>query len=103
MRDSTGKFRDLGSLTGVDQWQEFWKLDKVRSTVGKIRFQRADLAAGMRAPDKLTPQDFRLKTDDPKLKGFGADVDLVGPGPAYDRWRQTGAYQQWLRDIGWKK
>src|SRR5262249_56577324 len=28
----------------------------------------------------------------------GADVDLVGPGKAYERWKQTPAYQQWLKD-----
>ena len=33
----------------------------------------------------------------------GADVDLVGPGPAYERWRKTPAYQQWLKDSGQAK
>jgi TusA-related sulfurtransferase len=90
--------KNLGFIDTLDQWKEFWKLDKVRSTVGKIQFHKADLSPGILAPEKLTPQDFRLRTDDPKLKGFGADVDLVGPGPAYERWTQTEAYQQWLRD-----
>jgi hypothetical protein len=31
-------------------------------------------------------------------KDLGADVDLVGPGPAYERWKKTPAYQQWLKD-----
>jgi hypothetical protein len=25
-------------------------------------------------------------------------VDLVGPGPAYERWKKTPEYQQWLKD-----
>jgi hypothetical protein len=25
-------------------------------------------------------------------------VDLVGPGPAYERWKKTPEYQQWLND-----
>jgi hypothetical protein len=24
------------------------------------------------------------------------DVDLVGPGPAYERWKKTPEYQRWL-------
>src|SRR5262249_17302040 len=31
---------------------------------------------------------------------LGADVDLVGPGPAYERWQKTPDYQQWLKDTG---
>jgi tetratricopeptide (TPR) repeat protein len=27
-------------------------------------------------------------------------VDQLGPGPAYDRWRNTPAYQDWLRETG---
>jgi hypothetical protein len=33
-------------------------------------------------------------------KDLGADVDLVGPGAAYKRWKKTPEYQQWLRDTG---
>src|SRR6185369_7933420 len=33
-------------------------------------------------------------------KDLGADVDLVGPGAAYERWKKTPAYQQWLKDTG---
>ena len=33
-------------------------------------------------------------------KNLGADVDLVGPGPAYERWKKTPEYQQWLKDTG---
>jgi hypothetical protein len=52
------------------------------------------------------PVDFRLADDSP-AKGagkdgidLGADLDLVGPGAAYERWKQTPAYQQWLKDTG---
>ena len=33
-------------------------------------------------------------------KDLGADVDLVGPGPAYERWKKTLSYQQWLVETG---
>ena len=48
--------------------------------------------------------DFRLRADSAGYKAakdgkdLGADVDLVGPGSAYERWKKTPEYQQWLKD-----
>ena len=68
---------------------------------------RGDLLAKLgAAPEKLTPEDFRLRPDSAGYragkdkKDLGADVDLVGPGPAYERWKKTPDYQQWLKDTG---
>ena len=36
-------------------------------------------------------------------KDPGADMDLVGPGPAYERWKQTPDYQVWLEVTGQTK
>jgi tetratricopeptide (TPR) repeat protein len=53
---------------------------------------------------RLTPQDFRLRPDSPGYKAgkdgkdLGADVDLVGPGEAYERWKKTPDYKQWLKE-----
>src|SRR5262249_38983073 len=33
-------------------------------------------------------------------KDLGADVDRVGPGKAYEAWKKTPEYQQWLKDTG---
>jgi hypothetical protein len=33
-------------------------------------------------------------------KDLGADIDLVGPGPGYERWRKTPEYQEWLKETG---
>jgi hypothetical protein len=50
--------------------------------------------------------DFRLRPDSAGYragkdgKDLGADVDLVGPGSAYERWKKTPAYQQRLKDSG---
>jgi hypothetical protein len=30
-------------------------------------------------------------------------VDLVGPGEAYERWKKTAEYQQWLEETGQMK
>ena len=60
-------------------------------------------------PAKLAPEDFRLRPDSAGYragkdrKDIGADVDLVGPGPAYERWKKTPDYQQWLKDTGHAK
>ena len=64
-----------------------------------------DLLAKVKlSPELVTPEDFRLH---PESRGYragkdgqdlGADVDLVGPGPAYERWKKTPEYQQWLKD-----
>ena len=77
---------------------------------GDIRFQGGDLVTRAHtAPEKLTAKDFRLRPDSAGYKAgkdgkdLGADVDLVGPGPAYERWRKTPEYQQWLKVIGQKK
>jgi hypothetical protein len=34
----------------------------------------------------------------PDGKDLGADIDLVGPGEAYERWKQTADYQEWQRE-----
>jgi hypothetical protein len=49
------------------------------------------------------PKEFRLLGTSPGARegkdgrDLGADVDLVGPGAAYERWRQTAEYQDWRK------
>ncbi|HLW67556.1 MAG TPA: DUF4019 domain-containing protein, partial [Gemmataceae bacterium] len=43
-------------------------------------------------PDRLVAADFRLS---PEAGDVGANVDLVGPGEGYERWKQTPAYKEW--------
>jgi hypothetical protein len=67
-------------------WHKFWKIANTGSIHDAIR---------------LTP-DFRLEKGSPGHgiltggKDLGANVDLVGPGTAYDNWRVTDEYRQWL-------
>jgi hypothetical protein len=55
-------------------------------------------------PLSLTFADFRLEKSSPGQgtgpdgKDLGADVDLIGPGPAYEKWKNTKEYQKWLKD-----
>ena len=67
------------------------------------------LAKMQATPELITAADFRLRPDSPGYragkdgKDLGADVDLVGPGPAYERWKKTPEYQEWLKDTGQTK
>ena len=56
----------------------------------------------------LVLEHFRLRPDSAGYragkdgKDLGADIDVVGPGAAYDRWKKTPEYQQWLKETGQK-
>jgi hypothetical protein len=98
---------DLDGKRGQDRadWDRFWNLKNTGSLEGDIRFQGGDLVSRARsAPELITAEDFRLRRDSagyragPDGKDLGADVDLLGPGPAYERWKKTPEYQQWLKD-----
>jgi hypothetical protein len=92
---------------GLKDWQRRWNLTDASSLEGPIRFDGGDLRfKAAAAPEKFTPADFRLRPDSAGHragkdgKDLGADVDLVGPGAAYERWKQTPEYQQWLNETG---
>jgi hypothetical protein len=88
-------------------WNRFWGLKDTGSSQGVIHFHGGDLRAKANADAmKLSPEDFRLRADSAGYragkdsKDLGADVDLVGPGPAYERWKKTPEYRRWLWDTG---
>jgi hypothetical protein len=89
----------------LDDWKSFWGMAELDSERGEARCQGGDLVAKAgNTPEQVIPEDFRLRADSAGYragtdgKDLGADVDLVGPGPAYERWKKTPEYQQWLRD-----
>ena len=92
-------------------WEDYWGLKDTGSLQGRIRFRSGVSPAepGLPIERLLDPEDFRLAPDSAGKgageggRDLGADVDLVGPGPAYERWKKTPAYQQWLKDSGQKK
>jgi hypothetical protein len=91
-------------------WQRFWGLADIDSERGQAKFQGGDLVAKAKlTPELLAPDDFRLRPDSAGLKAgkdgkdLGADVGLVSHGPAYERWKKTPEYQQWLKDTGQTK
>jgi hypothetical protein len=88
-------------------WQRMWKTGDSGSMEGVIRYEGGDVFAKMEAkPELITAEDFRLRADSAGYraskdkKDLGADVDLVGPGKAYERWKKTPEYQQWLKETG---
>lgn len=100
------------AIRGKDlaDWNRLWSQTDTGSLEGRIRLQGGDVfQRALTAPQQLTTEDFRLRPDSagyragPDGKDLGADVDLVGPGPAYERWKQTPGYQQWLEETGQTK
>jgi hypothetical protein len=84
-------------------WNRLWDQQGTGSVEGAIRFQGGDVATrGANDLELLTPDDFRLRPDSAGYragkdgKDLGADVDLVGPGAAYERWKMMPEYQEWL-------
>jgi hypothetical protein len=81
-------------------WKRTWKAGDSGSTQGVIRYQADDMFDKM-VSTRITPADFRLRRDSAGYraskdgKDLGADVELVGPGPAYERWKKTPEYQEW--------
>ncbi|MBW3595879.1 MAG: serine/threonine-protein kinase, partial [Planctomycetes bacterium] len=92
-------------------WRQLWGDSETDCLEGPVRFKGGDLLANFARsampkaaadPELVAPDDFRLHPDSvgyragPDGKDLGADIDLVGPGPAYERWKKTPQYQQWL-------
>jgi len=94
----------VGPRTLLD-WNRFWGPPAGDAIEGIVRYQGGDLLSKLHAaPEKLVTEDFRLRPDSAGYragkdgKDLGADINLVGPGPAFERWKKTPEYQQWLID-----
>jgi hypothetical protein len=91
------------SLRDMRAWEQFWDLGATGSYQQPVQFKK-DLPRNYKGDP--VPEDFRLTGDRPAIgpatnrQDFGANIDFVGPGAAYERFKQTPAYQQWLKDSG---
>src|SRR5262249_10860235 len=110
------QWHDKGPAHGpknLADWKKFWGQTETDAREGPLRYYGGNLTSRLTAQvvdkitmplGKFTLDDFRLRPDSAGYragkdgKDLGADVDLVGPGPAYERWKQTPEYQQWLKD-----
>jgi hypothetical protein len=103
-----GKQESLSDVHDLATWRKFWGSPETGSIEGEIRYQGGHLAGRLSQGegDRITPDDFRLRPGSAGYragkdgKDLGADVDLVGPGPAYERWKKTPDYQEWLKESG---
>lgn len=85
----------------------FWGRTDSDSLQAPFRLKGGEIFNGEYfSPPGIQAEEFRL---DPSSRGYragpdgkdlGADVDLVGPGAAYERWKKTPEYQRWLKDTG---
>ncbi len=92
------------TVTSLEEWNALWKLRDTGSQIAEPVFVGGDLAAKLKSdPHAIQPTDFRLAKGSPGQgvlpggKDLGADVDLVGPGDAYERWKKTPEYQEWRK------
>jgi|GEM_PF-1232058 len=105
--EQTGDQKPANPVRTLEAWRAFWGTQEVDSVEGRVKYHGGDLLARSEsAPEQLTPQDWRLRSDSAGYragkdgKDLGADVDLVGPGEAYERWKKLPDYQTWLKDTG---
>ena len=104
--DAQGGLADgVKGVNDLEAWRKFWDSPETGSIEGEIRYQGGDLAGRLTtAPEQITPEDFRLREGSAGYragkdgKDLGADVDLLGPGAAYERWKKTPEYQEWLKE-----
>jgi hypothetical protein len=81
----------------VGQWRTFWKMPDAKLLTGRPRFAGGDVRARQSGNvEAVVADDFRLRPDSPG-QGQGADVDLVGPGLAYERWQKSKDHLAWRK------
>jgi hypothetical protein len=93
--------RDLKTLR---DWFRWWSVTDSSSVQGEIRLTGPVPAE--QDLDHMSPTQFCLasgsigKNADSAGRDLGADVDALGRGPAYDAWKKTADYLQWLKETG---
>jgi hypothetical protein len=100
----TSEHKPLPTVKGMQDWMKFWATE-VDALESRPKYQGGNLLTKTANDLKSTrAADFRLRPDSAGYragkdgKDLGADIDLVGPGKAYERWKKTPDYQQWLKD-----
>ena len=96
------RFGGPPSVSTIEDWKTFWGEPNATLLQGTVRYHGGDLLARLETdPGAITPDDFRLRPDSagyqagPNGEDLGANIDFVGPGAPYERWKQTDEYRQW--------
>jgi hypothetical protein len=93
------QYSNLGDIKHVKDWEEFWKAEPTESLQGQLRFKLGDPVG-----NPVRHEAYRLQLESlGQAAGeggcdLGADIDLVGPGAAYERWTKTDEYKAWFKD-----
>jgi hypothetical protein len=96
-------YTNLATIEHVKDWEQLWKVARSGSLQGTLRFK-----LGAPFGPNLPPESFRLQKESlgqaatKDGRDLGADVDLVGPGPAYERWKNSAGYETWRLGIAEK-
>lgn len=91
--------RPLDRWRTLDAWNRLWGNADAGSIVGPPRFEH--LTSHRQLAHAEDPTEWRLAPDSPGARAgddgqdLGADVDLVGPGEAFGRWKATPEYARW--------
>lgn len=102
-KDSQPCISDICDVAG---WKRLWNGTDLDGSQGQAVFPVNVLEKVRINPGSLSPSDFRLSPGSPGSKAgkdsrdLGIDADRVGPGLAYERWKQTADYRQWLNETG---
>src|SRR5262249_36153352 len=106
MKSPGRPYEPLVGSDQLDEWRRFAG-PKAGALRGAALFAGGNLWTQVIAsPEQLLPKHFRLLAASAGYpagkdgKDLGADVDLVGPGEAYERWKKTPEYQQWRKKTG---
>jgi hypothetical protein len=86
----------------LDEWNALWGQESTGSLMADARFQGADFNQRWHDESRAwVAAGFRLADDSPGKgageggRDLGADIDNLGPGPAYQVWRNSPDYQRW--------
>jgi hypothetical protein len=87
----------LSNIDHIRKWEEFWKLKHEGSLQGQIRFKQGGVITSTSPPEAFRLQAESLgQTSGKGGRDLGVNVNFVGPGDAWERWRKTTEYQKWL-------
>jgi serine/threonine protein kinase len=82
-------------------WKEGWGASDTGGLEEAVRFFGPTRRDGPTGVAEINPDNFRLAVGSPGLSAgsggndLGADVTLVGPGDAYERWKKTPDHRDW--------
>ena len=104
---ASGERFTAAKVGSLEEWRQFWGLPENAVIGGTVQYRGGDLPRRAEvSPEQLTPEDFRLSEGSAGYravtdgKDIGPDIDVIGPGAGYERWKKTPEYQMWLEEIG---